>query len=71
MHLIARPRSALARRMSDRDASECARHAGLTIVPLSGFYAGEVADQGFLLGYAGVPEAEITAGIERLAGCLR
>jgi GntR family transcriptional regulator / MocR family aminotransferase len=71
MHLIARPKPALARRMSDREASERARDAGLTIVPLSGFYAGEAAEQGFLLGYAGVPEAEITAGIERLAGCLR
>jgi GntR family transcriptional regulator/MocR family aminotransferase len=57
--------------MSDREASGRARDAGLTIVPLSGFYAGEAAEQGFLLGYAGVPEAEITAGIERLAGCLR
>lgn len=71
MHLIARPKPGLARRMSDREVSVLAREAGLTLVPLSGFYAGEVAEQGFLLGFAGVPEAEITAGIERLAACLR
>lgn len=71
MHLVARPRPALARRMTDGAAAERACRAGITIAPLAGFYAGNGAERGFLLGFAGIAEAGITDAVERLAACLR
>ncbi len=70
MHLLARPLPALARRMTDRAAAERAEAAGITVSPLSNYFMAGPAAQGMLLGYAGVPEAEIHDGVRRLAKAL-
>lgn len=71
MHLVARPTPGLARRMTDEEAAARAAGVDVGLVPLAGFYCESPPARGFLLGYAGVPEAEITAGLERLARALR
>ena len=57
--------------MSDVEAAARAGKAGLGVRPLSEFYRGPGAEQGLLLGYAGVPVAEIEAGARTLGEVLR
>jgi GntR family transcriptional regulator/MocR family aminotransferase len=71
LHLVARPTSALAARMSDREAARRAEAAGVTVSPLSTYFLGAPSAQGLLLGYAGVPEDEIDRVVRFLAGALR
>jgi DNA-binding transcriptional MocR family regulator len=56
--------------MSDAEVAALAHDAGVGLVPLSGFYCESRAARGFLLGYAGIPEADITVGLQRLAEAL-
>lgn len=71
MHLIARPGTALAGRLSDVEASAIAEQAGVTVRPLSGFFAGPPDDEGFILGYAGYTEAEMEAAVRSWMEALR
>ena len=71
LHLVARLTPELAARMSDVEAAARAGKAGLVVRPLSGFYRGPGVEQGLLLGYAGVPVAEIEAGARTLGEVLR
>lgn len=73
MHLVADLAPALARRMSDAEASDRARQAGLVAPPLSAYRFrsdGPAGRQGLLLGYAAVPEAEMARSVARLARAL-
>ncbi|MEM7225325.1 MAG: PLP-dependent aminotransferase family protein [Pseudomonadota bacterium] len=70
MHLVARPTPLLAARMDDREATARAAATGLTVSPLSSYYLGEAKQQGLLLGYAAVPEAEMERAVARLATAL-
>lgn len=57
--------------MDDRTASQCARAHGVVTSPLSA-YSIETGQRGaLLLGYAGIDEREIEAGVRRLAYALR
>lgn len=70
MHLVGLFDPTLAARMDDVEASRRAAKNGVSARPLSGFYAGPARRQGLLLGYAGVPDAEIEPAVERLAAAL-
>lgn len=70
MHLIARPGPKLAGRLSDREASAIAGRAGVTVRPLSAFFAGPPDDEGFILGYAGYTEAEMEEAVQAWAKAL-
>ena len=61
---------ALAGRMSDLEMADRAAAAGITVWPLSAYYLEQADDQGLMLGYAGVPEAEIEAKARDLAEAL-
>jgi len=66
MHLSAR----LLVDVDDRQVSAAAEAAGVTAAALSPFHLGPVAQRGFVLGYAGVPEREIDGGVDALARAL-
>jgi len=70
MHLVGRLGPELAGRMDDRAAVAAAAEAGVTLAALSAYFLDLPTRQGLLLGYAGVPEPEIEAAVERLAGAL-
>ncbi len=70
MHLVAGFAPALARRMSDRQASQRIAAAGLAAPPLSSYFAGRPTRHGLLLGYAAVPEAEMDPAVAQLAAAL-
>jgi GntR family transcriptional regulator/MocR family aminotransferase len=57
--------------VSDLAVSEEAGRQGLLVAPLSESSVAPLARQGLLLGFAGVPEAEIDSGVERLAAAVR
>jgi GntR family transcriptional regulator/MocR family aminotransferase len=58
MQLMAGLTPELAARMSDAEAAEKAAAHGVTVLPLSQFYAGKPSRQGLMMGYAGfAPEA--------------
>jgi GntR family transcriptional regulator/MocR family aminotransferase len=71
MHLTVRLRPKLAERWSDVALAERGRAARLTLLPLSPQYVRADAEQGFLLGYAGWPEAEMRPAINELTALLR
>ena len=56
--------------LDDRAIWRLAERHGVTVLPLSAYYMGRPKRQGLLVGYAGVPEPEILAGIDRLAAAL-
>ena len=70
MHLIADLGPMLAKRLDDRRIWQLAERHGVTVLPLSAYYMGRPRRQGLLIGYAGVAEPEIRAGIDRLAAVL-
>lgn len=70
MHILARFRPELAMRLTDVEAVERARDKGLSISSLSGYYAASSGQQGLLLGYAAVPEAQMAEAVDRLARAL-
>jgi GntR family transcriptional regulator/MocR family aminotransferase len=66
LHLVADLRSD-----ADDDAvSQRALAARVHAAPLSRFYAGPPQARGFVLGFAGTPEAEMAAAVRRLAAAL-
>jgi GntR family transcriptional regulator/MocR family aminotransferase len=71
MHLLARLAPPLALRMDDREATARAAAHGIAVAPLSAFHMTNPRRQGLLLGYAGVPEAQIEPAVIRLAAALR
>ena len=70
MHLIADLGPMLAKRLDDRRIWQLAERHGVTVLPLSAYYIGRPRRQGLLIGYAGVSEPDIRAGIDRLAAAL-
>jgi GntR family transcriptional regulator/MocR family aminotransferase len=70
MHLVARPRPAFATGFDDVASAAAARAAGVEVSPLSACYSFAPAGQGFLLGYAGVPEEDIEPAVARLRTAL-
>jgi GntR family transcriptional regulator/MocR family aminotransferase len=56
--------------VDDVAASRAAEAEGVTASPLSAYRLQPSSRGGFYLGYAGVPEREIAAGVERLARAL-
>lgn len=71
MHLIAYPSDDLARRMDDIEATRRAAAMGISVYPLSSFYANPKQGlQGLLLGYAAVPEDQMEAAVRTLAAAL-
>ena len=70
MHLVARPHPDIAAGFDDVAAAGAARAAGVEVSPLSACYDGAPAAQGFLLGYAGVPEHDIDPAVARLREAL-
>jgi GntR family transcriptional regulator/MocR family aminotransferase len=56
--------------VDDVAASRAADTEGITAAPLTAYHLEPPRRGGFYLGYAGVPEREITAGVERLARVL-
>jgi GntR family transcriptional regulator/MocR family aminotransferase len=61
----------LAGGLTEAAAIDAATRAGVSVTPLSRFYAKEVdADQGLVLGYGGLREREIRDGVARLAEAL-
>jgi GntR family transcriptional regulator/MocR family aminotransferase len=71
MHVTVRLAPTLARDMNDVALAARAAEQGLVLLPLSRQYAGGKPEQGFLLGYAGWPEADMGAATERLIRVLR
>ena len=70
MHLIAYPRPRLQERLSDEDVAERAAEAGLSVRPLSRFYAGRATRQGLVLGYAAFTPSRLTEAVESLRRAL-
>ncbi|NQU57091.1 MAG: PLP-dependent aminotransferase family protein, partial [Rhodospirillales bacterium] len=71
MHLMAYFSPSLGRRMDDIEATRRAAAVGVSVYPLSAFYANpKQGAQGLLLGYAAVPEAEMDAAVCKLATAL-
>lgn len=66
MHLVGR----LAPGLDDRRVAEAAAAAGIEAPALSGYYQGPARARGLLLGYAGVPEAEMVPAVARLAAAV-
>ena len=64
MHLVARLDTHL--KLSDQEVSKRAGEQGIVLPALSGFYRGAHPQQGVLMGYAGLSEAEIQAGVSKL-----
>lgn len=71
MHLTVRLTDAVARSASDVAIAERARKSGLVLMPLSQQYAGEAAEQGFFLGYAGWDEERLVAATVTFVELLR
>ena len=70
MHLVAGLGPDLAAGCSDAEIESRAAAAEITAFALSSFFLGPPTRQGLLLGYAALTEAEIDAGIARLAEVL-
>ena len=66
MHLVGR----LAPGLDDAAIARAARAAGVEAPALSGYYRTGAAEHGLVLGYAGVPERELSPAAERLVRVL-
>jgi GntR family transcriptional regulator/MocR family aminotransferase len=66
MHL-----SAIVKGISDREVAQRAASQGLSLTPLSPFYASEPPQQGFILGFSNTSVEEIPAAVRRLRLALR
>jgi GntR family transcriptional regulator / MocR family aminotransferase len=62
---------ALPASLSDVAVAAAAAARGVTVRPLSRYYAGPDPQQGLLLGFACVSESEMLAPFETLLACLR
>lgn len=71
MHVTVRLASAISKRVDDVELSARAAAEELVLLPLSGQYAGEAREQGFLLGYAGWSESQFDEALARLIALLR
>ncbi len=66
MHLVGDIRPDIG--VLDADVAAMALERGMTIYPLSRFFVGRPTRNGLVLGYAGVEERDIVAGVRKLAG---
>ncbi|MFV1528353.1 MULTISPECIES: PLP-dependent aminotransferase family protein [unclassified Phaeobacter] len=71
MHLVARLTSSLESRMSDVEAAKRADLAGVSVRPLSSFFAQTPNMQGLVMGFAGFSEDTLDQGVQDLAAALR
>ncbi|MFU1683811.1 PLP-dependent aminotransferase family protein [Phaeobacter piscinae] len=71
MHLVANLTPDLQSRMSDTEAAKRAKSAGVTVQPLSSFFAGPPMRQGLVMGFAGFSEEQLENGVRVLAAALR
>jgi GntR family transcriptional regulator/MocR family aminotransferase len=71
MHLTVRLAPKLTRLADDVALSERAAELGLVLMPLSQQFAGRRGEQGFLLGYGGWDERELSLAIRNFTGLLR
>ncbi|ATF20368.1 PLP-dependent aminotransferase family protein [Phaeobacter gallaeciensis] len=71
MHLVAMLAPDLQSRMSDTEAVERAKSAGVTVQPLSSFFVGPPVSQGLVIGFAGFSEEHLEKGVRALAAALR
>jgi DNA-binding transcriptional MocR family regulator len=72
MHLVADLAPALARRMSDVEASDRARRAGVVVPALAAYFARPSTAQrhALLFGFAGFPEERSRNAVQALAASL-
>jgi GntR family transcriptional regulator/MocR family aminotransferase len=70
LHLVAGLGPRLAGRCTDQTIAAAAAAAGVAVAPLSPLYAGLALRQGLMLGFAGFPEDETQAAMQRLGGVL-
>lgn len=70
LHMIAELKPALARRMTDRDASERSRATGNFVQPLTQNYIGEPDRQGFVFGFGRVATEAAAPLVARLRAAL-
>lgn len=70
MHLLIRPDPSLAPGMSDREIQARAAAEGVTVSPLSAYYAEPTEARGLLLGFSAVPAAAMPEAVDRLSRAL-
>ncbi|MFM9942844.1 MAG: PLP-dependent aminotransferase family protein [Hyphomicrobiaceae bacterium] len=70
MHLVALLAPKLKRRMSDREAADRARRAGIATSALADYCTLTPTASGLILGFAGFPEADLQSAADRLAKAL-
>ena len=61
----------LARGYSDVEICRQANALGVRVLPLSAYYAGEVKQQGLVVGFAAHDEAAIISGVKTIAQCIQ
>jgi GntR family transcriptional regulator/MocR family aminotransferase len=66
MHVVADLAPRLARRHTDIAVAAAVREAGVTVSPLSNYYAGKGTRRAVLLGFAGFPEVLIAKAVRTL-----
>lgn len=66
MHVIARPAPGIAATFDDRAIAAATARLGVSVSPLSACYAGRAKRHGLILGYAGTPEADMSAALDTL-----
>ena len=71
MHVVADLAPKLSDRLTDIEAAERARAAGISASALSTYFAGKATQQGLVLGYAGFDDKAIQSSAARLAKVLR
>lgn len=71
MNLIATFCADLARKVTDLDAAKRAERSGVSVRPLSSYYAKSPRQQGFVLGYAGFDEPSIESAARKLTQALK
>ena len=71
MHLVAALAPALAKRMTDTEASKRAAGIGINTPALSSYYLGRPVRQGLLLGYAAIADRAIEPAVRKLASALQ
>ena len=71
MHVVAGLAPGLSRRMTDVEAVQRAKAAGVVVTALSAYFAGKPTRQGLVLGFAGFDERSIRSSASRLAKVLR
>lgn len=70
MHLVARLRPKLSKKLTDREVADIATRSGISVKALSSFYTGKTQAQGLVLGFAGFDEDALQEAVVKLASAL-